>query len=281
MSFIAIVGAGAIGGALAHRLASRGRVREVRLIDVADTIARGKALDIQQSSPIEGFSTRVSADGALESAAGAAAIVIADAAKGETEHGGETGLATLRRVAAVETAAPIILAGATQRWLLAHAVKEAHVDRRRLIGSAPLALESAVRALTALEIDTTGVEVQLRVVGVPPHASVVAWEEATIFGQPATTVVPAHRLAAIANRVPSLWPPGPFALSSAAARIAEAVADGSRRRFTCFVSIEEAPNRGAVVAMPAEIGPRGITRVLTPALTGQERTRLENGLSVS
>jgi len=33
MTFIAIVGAGALGGTLAHRLAARGRVNEVRLID--------------------------------------------------------------------------------------------------------------------------------------------------------------------------------------------------------------------------------------------------------
>ena len=44
MSFIAIAGAGAIGGALAHKLASRGRVPDVRLIDADVSIARGKAL---------------------------------------------------------------------------------------------------------------------------------------------------------------------------------------------------------------------------------------------
>ena len=281
MSFIAILGAGATGGALAHRLASRGRVSEVRLIDADESIARGKALDIQQSSPIEHFNTRITSAAGIESAAGAAVVVVADAAKGDAEHSGEAGLAAVRQLVAVETDAPIVFAGAQQRWLIAHAASELHVARRRLIGSAPSALESAVRALTALELDASGVEVQLRVVGVPPHASVIAWEEATVFGQPVSSLVAAHRLAAIGSRVASLWPPGPFALSSAAARIAEAVVNGSRRRFTCFVVVDEAPNRGAVVALPAEIGPQGIARVLQPALTRQERTRLENGLSVS
>ena len=281
MSFIAILGAGAIGGALAHRLASRGRVPDVRLIDADVSIARGKALDILQSSPIEGFSTRVSASEGLESAAGAAAIVIADAAKGDVEHSGENGLSLLRRLAALESTAPFVFAGATQRLLMARTVSELHVHARRVIGSAAAALESAVRALTALELDGSGVEVHVRVVGVPPHASVIAWEEASVFGQPVSSMIPAHRLAAISGRIASLWPPGPFALSSAAARIVEAVANGSRRRFTCFVSVEEAPHRGAVVAMPAEIGPQGIMRVVEPALTRQERTRLENGLSVS
>ncbi|MGH9369962.1 MAG: lactate/malate family dehydrogenase, partial [Vicinamibacterales bacterium] len=93
MSFTAILGAGAIGGALAYRLAVRCRTSEVRLIDVEGRIAQGKALDILQSSPIEGFSTRVSAGDSLEAAVGADVIVIADAAEGDVEHAGESGLA--------------------------------------------------------------------------------------------------------------------------------------------------------------------------------------------
>ena len=83
MSFIAIVGAGAIGGALAQRLASRGRVREVRLIDEQGSVAQGKALDIQQSGAVDGFGTKLTSASAIAAAAGAAAVVIADAAAGD------------------------------------------------------------------------------------------------------------------------------------------------------------------------------------------------------
>ena len=281
MSFIAILGAGALGGAVAHKLACRDRTPDVRLIDSEGRVAQGKTLDILQSSPIDRFTTRLSGAERLDAVAGASVIVIADTAAGDVEHGGEAGLATLRRVVSLDTEAPIVFAGATQRQLMTRAVAELHVPARRVVGSAPGALESAVRALAALECDGSGVEVQARVVGVPPHAAVIAWEEATAFGQPISAVVPAHRLAAISARVPSLWPPGPLALASAAARIVEAVVNGSRRRFTVFVSLDEAPVRGAVVAVPARLGRQGIERVLQPSLTRQERTRFENGLSIS
>jgi len=281
MSFIAILGAGALGGALAHKLVCRNRTRDVRLIDVEGRIAQGKALDILQSSPIEGFSTRVSGADTLEAAAGASVIVIADSASGDAEYTGEPGLAMVRRLTALEAAAPLVFAGASQRQLMTRTVSELHVLPRRVIGSAPGGLESAVRALTALECDGSGVDVQVRVVGVPPHAAVIAWEEATACGQPVSAVVAPHRLAAISARVPSLWPPGPLALASAAARIAEAVVNGSRRRFTCFVLMEGPPNRGAVAAMPARLGEQGIERVVQPTLTRREQTRLENGLSLS
>ena len=202
MSFIAIVGAGAIGGALAQRLAARGRVREVRLIDDQGGVAQGKALDIQQSGAVDGFTTRLSAASAIGAAAGAAAVVIADASAGDTEHTGEAGLALVKRLAALETRAPFIFAGNTQRSLIVRAATELHVPRQRLIGSAPAALESAVRALAALDADGSASEMQLRVVGVPPGAAVIAWEEATASGQPISSLIPPHRLAAISSRLP-------------------------------------------------------------------------------
>ena len=280
MSFIAIVGAGAIGGALAQRLAARGRVREVRLIDDQGGVAQGKALDIQQSGAVDGFTTRLSAASAIGAAAGAAAVVIADAAAGDTEHTGEAGLALVKRLAALETRAPLIFAGNTQRSLIVRAATELHVPRQRLIGSAPVALESAVRALAALDADGSASEMQLRVVGVPPSAAVIAWEEATASGLPISSLIPPHRLAAISSRLPRLWPLGPLALASAAARVAEAAANGSRRRYSCFVCVSEGEMPVAVLAMPAEIGRSGVARVLRPSLTRQEQTLLDNAAAL-
>ena len=51
---ITLIGAGQIGGTLAHLIALKG-LANVVLFDVAEGIAKGKALDIAQSSPIEGF----------------------------------------------------------------------------------------------------------------------------------------------------------------------------------------------------------------------------------
>jgi malate dehydrogenase len=280
MSFIAILGAGALGGTLAHRLAARGRVTEVRLIDEHPTFAQGKALDIQQSGAVEGFGTRLTSASAIVAAAGAEAIVVADSSQGDVEHGGEDGLALVRRIAAIEGRAPLVFAGASQRLLILRAANELRMARARLIGSAPAALESAVRALAGLEADGTGVEVQLRIVGVPPDAAVVAWEEASAAGQPLSASLAPHQIAALAARLPRLWPPGPLVLASAAARAAEAVANGSRRRFSCFVAVGEGMAAN-VLAMPVELGRGGVVQVLRPALTRLEQTRLDNASAIS
>jgi malate dehydrogenase len=280
MGFIAIAGCGALGGALAHKLAGRDRVSEVRLIDPEGRIAQGKALDILQSSPVEAFSTRITSADAWAAAAGADVVVVADDGASGKEHAGESGLPLLRQLASVAGTAPILFVGASQRELMARVSVELKVPRRRLIGSAPFALESAVRAMAGVLLDTSGVEVALRILGVPPHAAVVAWEEAAASGLPLSSQLPAHQIAVLTTKIRSLWPPGPYALASAASRVIEGLLGCSRRRFSCFVPLERGPLRDAVIAMPVELGPEGVRRVLELTLTRQEQTLLENAIEM-
>ena len=57
---ISLIGAGQIGGTLAHLIGTKELVDEVVLFDVASGIAKGKALDIAQSSSVDGFSVKFS-----------------------------------------------------------------------------------------------------------------------------------------------------------------------------------------------------------------------------
>jgi malate dehydrogenase len=267
MSFVAIIGAGRLGGTIAQTLAIRDRIREIRLIDAEERIAQGKALDIRQSSPVEGFGAIVSAAGSIAAATGASVVILADRASDNGEFAGEDGLALMRRLTALEPAAPIVCAGASQRELIVRTLAELRIADSRIVGSAPLALESALRAIAGLSIDASGVPIALNVVGVPPRDAVVTWEEATLSGQPLT-------IAALNSRIASLWPPGYYTLASAATRVTEAIALGSRQRLSCFAAL----SRGRVASMPVELGEDGVRRIVEPVLTRQERTRMENAL---
>ena len=277
MSTVAIIGAGALGGALAHTLAGRSRVGEVRLIDPEGRIAEGKALDILQSSPVEQFSTRLTASTSYAAAAGARAIVIADLLSGG-EISGEAGLALLRQIARIDTTAPILFAGGLQRELMGRAITEIRIAPRRLLGSAPLALESAVRAVTAALIDVSPADLSIGVAGVPPRDAVIGWDAATAFHRPLGDVLAPHHISAVSSRLPALWPPSAYTLASAATRVAEALANGSRRRYTCFAAIDTGAGRDLIAAVPVEIVEGGVGKVLEPALSRHERTAFENGL---
>ena len=60
MTKIALIGAGQIGGTLAHLIGLKELVDEVVLFDVASGIAKGKGLDIAQSSSVDGFNVKFS-----------------------------------------------------------------------------------------------------------------------------------------------------------------------------------------------------------------------------
>ncbi len=278
MSTVAIIGAGPLGGALARSLAGRGRVGEVRLIDPEGRVAEGKALDILQSSPVEPFDTRVTGATTYAAAAGADAIVLADLVSGG-EIAGEPGLALLRQLARMDVTAPFLFTGGLQRELMIRALAELHLAPRRLLGSAPLALESAVRAVTAALMDASPADLSIGVAGVPPRDAVIGWDAATAFHRPIGEVLAPHHLSALTSRLPALWPPQPYTLASAATRVAEALVEGSRRRYTCFAAIDvTGAGRDWVAAVPVEIVKGGVGKALEPALSRHERTAFENGL---
>ena len=58
MTKISLIGAGQIGGTLAHLIGTKELVNELVLFDVASGIAKGKALDIAQSSSVDGFNVK-------------------------------------------------------------------------------------------------------------------------------------------------------------------------------------------------------------------------------
>ena len=280
MSFIAIVGAGALGGAVAQRLASRGRVRAIRLIDEQGSVARGKALDIQQSGAIDLFHVRLDGTDDVSRVAGCTAVIVADRfGRPSAEWQGDDGLVMMARLASYANEAPIVFAGAMQAELLHASAREAHIAGERLVGSAPEALVAAVRAMVAMEARCSPSEVDLTVLGAPPSGFVVPWSEASIGGYSLERVLSQVELARLEARAARLWPPGPFALGLAAARVTEALVRHSRRAFSVLKVLGgEFGVRGRVGAMPVNLSPMGIAHTRVPTLNTRERVRLETAL---
>ena len=72
---ITLIGAGQIGGTLAHLIAMK-ELADVVLFDVAAGLAKGKALDIAQSSPVEGFNVNLSGTDNYEETKNSDVIII-------------------------------------------------------------------------------------------------------------------------------------------------------------------------------------------------------------
>jgi len=72
---IALIGSGNIGGTLAH-LAAIKELGDVTLFDIADGIPQGKALDLAQSGPVEGFDSNVEGSNDYSSLAGSDVVIV-------------------------------------------------------------------------------------------------------------------------------------------------------------------------------------------------------------
>ena len=174
---------------------------------------------------------------------------------------------------------PFVLAGTSQAAVIPLAVLEAGMRRERLLGSAPEALAHATRAIVAMEAGCSPSEVGLTVLGTPPSGFVVPWSDASIGGYALERVLTQVQLTRLEARVARLWPPGPFALGAAAARVVEGVVGSSRRAFTVLAMLGgEFGVRGRVGAVPAVLAASGIVQTRVPPLNTRERVRLEIAL---
>jgi len=72
---IALVGAGNIGGTLAH-LAGLKELGDIVLFDIVDGVPQGKALDLAQSSPVSGFDANLSGASDYAAIAGADVVIV-------------------------------------------------------------------------------------------------------------------------------------------------------------------------------------------------------------
>ena len=278
MREVAIIGAGELGGALAHALARGHAALSIRLIDEKGRIAEGKALDIAQAAPIDGFAARVSGSTDIFTAGGASVVVIADRSGGD-EWQGDDGLGLLRRLGGIARASIVICAGAAQRELVERGVRELRLPRAKMFGSAPQAIVAGARALVALEFDASPDDVALSIVGVPPGQLVVAWDDATLAGFRLTRMLTEPARGRLSARIAALWPPGRYALAAAAARVIQTIGGRSRRMASCFVGPDDSiGTRVRAAALPVRLGTEGIADVVLPALSVAERVALDNAM---
>jgi malate/lactate dehydrogenase len=272
----AVLGAGALGGAVAQALAAREAVDRVLLIDPNGSAAAGKALDLLQACAITGTHSRLQGSSDAARAAGCDVVVVADAfgSSDEAPHG-----AHLAALGNINRTAPVVFAGATHAPLLRTMASDSDTGSTRAMGSSPEALISAVRAIVALEARCAPAELTLAVLGVPPDGFVVPWSDATIRGGSLHAILSPGQIARLDARIARLWPLDAYALGAAAAVVVEGALRSARRAFNVLAWLEgEYGMRSGIGTVQAWLSPAGIVRRTIPALSARERTLLESAL---
>jgi malate dehydrogenase len=277
MDVVAIVGAGDLGAALARKLADREAARHIALIDPDEGRARGKALDLMQSGPVEASDTRLSGHESLEAAARAGhgtwdALVLADGpALGEDAPSALRLADLIRDVRPFLEDAPLVVAGPRPAAVVETAVASG-IARELVLGSAAVVWSAALRRALADELGADVSSVAATTFGLPPNL-VASGVVAGGLGQEALPSAAVHRaLDRLRGRRH-----GPEALAAAAAAVLCAL-QGAREALLPVVAVlgGEFGITGRALSVPARVARGRLQRIQEFSLDPKSRVAFEN-----
>ena len=275
MKTFAILGAGDLAATLARRVAEAELARCVVLVDPNEGRAKGKALDIAQSGPVEGFDVRLEACASLEAVVAPDVVVVADPddladAVLLSTRGAERVAGWLPAVGK----ATLLVAGPHPSPLVEAAVAKGF-PRDRVMGSSPVAAVAALRRRLSAELHVEPREIAAAVLGLPPAQLVVPQAAVTVAG------TPVEKLSASAFRraLSSLngRAAGPVALAAAALRVLEALSGARTTVLPVVAQLDgEYGHRRVALAVPARLRAGRIESVVELALDPVDRVAFDN-----
>lgn len=289
---VTIVGAGNVGATTAQRIAERGWA-DVVLIDVVEGLAEGKALDMQEATPILGLNTRIVGGTTYEPSADSDVVVVTSGVARKPGMSRDDLLMINQKIvqSVVEQAvrlspgcALVILTNPLDPMTqLAH--KASGFPKSRVVGQAGILDTARYRAFIALELGVSPRDVQAYVLGGHGDLMVPLPRLTLVGGRPLPDLLPAERIEAIVERtrkggeeIVSLLKTGSafYAPSAALAEMVDAIALDQRRILPCSTLLEgEYGIDGLFVGVPVRLGAGGVEEVIDLHLNDEELAALQ------
>jgi malate dehydrogenase len=298
---VAVIGAGNVGASAALYVAEHG-LGDVVLIDRPEMegMPRGKALDLQQATPLWHRGGRLEGSDSLSAVAGADVVVMT---AGFPRKPGMSRSDLLKANAdivrpaaeAVRQHAPnafvVVVTNPldVMAWLF---WKTSGFPKARVMGMAGILDSARMRAFIAMELGVSAADVDAMVLGGHGDSMVPLPRYTTVGGVPVGELLPAERIAAINQRtreggaeIVKLLKTGSayYAPAMSAVEMAEALLTDQKRLVPCSVLLEgEYGMKGLFIGVPIVLGGRGVERILTLDLSAEELAALQkSGKDVS
>ena len=297
---IALIGAGMIGGTLAH-LAGLKELGDVVLFDIAEGLPDGKALDLAQSSPVEGFDSHLRGTNDYADIKGADVVIVT---AGLARKPGmsrddllEINLKVMSQVGAgIKKYAPkaFVICITNPLDAMVWALQKASgLPRNMVVGMAGVLDSARFRLFLAEEFDVSVEDVTAFVLGGHGDTMVPLPRYSTVAGIPLTDLIKMKwltkkRLDEIVKRtcdggaeIVGLLKTGSayYAPASSAITMAESYLKDKKRVLPCAAYLNgEYGVKGLYVGVPVVIGAKGMERVVEIDLDGSERDEFMNSV---
>lgn len=293
MRKITVVGAGNVGATAAQRVAERELAREVVMVDIADGIPQGKALDQWESAPVEGFDSRVIGSTGYDAAEGSEIFIVTAGIARKPGMSRDDLLKTnanivksvAEEIARVAPDSVILMVSNPLDVMSYVAMKASGFPRERVIGMAGVLDTARFRSFIAMELDCSVEDIQALVLGGHGDTMVPLVSCTSVSGIPLTQLLSRERIGELIERtrkggaeIVSHLKTGSayYAPSAAAVQMAEAIARDKRRILPCAAFLEgEYGLNDLFLGVPCKLGEGGLIEILEVELTDDERGQLQ------
>jgi malate dehydrogenase len=288
---VTVVGAGNVGASAAQRIAEK-HLADVVLIDVVDGIPQGKALDLWESAPVEGFDCRLRGTGSYEETAGSDVVVITaglarkpgmsrddllfknyEIVKGVTEE-----------IARRSPKAILVVVTNPLDAMAQTAFKVSGFPKQRVVGMAGVLDSARFRSFIAEDLDVSVENVHAMVLGGHGDTMVPLPRFATVAGIPLPLLMPAEKIDKLVERtrnggaeIVAYLKTGSayYAPSSAIVEMVDSILRDRKKILPCAVYLEgEFGIQGLYVGVPAKLGRGGVEAVLEIPISEDEKAAL-------
>jgi malate dehydrogenase len=291
---IAIIGGGQIGGVLAL-MAAQKELGDLVIIEVAEreAFAKGKALDIIQTAPHDGYDARIGATSQWEAIRGSDVVIVTAGVPRNPNMSREdlleVNIGIIRTVAeAVKSYCPgaftIILTNPLDAMVYAF-YKLSGFPKNHVVGMAGALDTARFRAFVSMETGVSVQDVAALVMGGHGPTMVPLTRLATVGGVPLAAFLSKEKIDAIVRRtaeagteIVKLLGSGSafFSPAGSAVEMAEAYIKDKKRLLACAALCQgEYGIDGLFIGVPVIIGAGGIEKIITFELTAEEKTMLE------
>ncbi len=293
---ITIIGSGNVGATAAHWAASK-ELGDVVLLDIAEGIPQGKALDLFEASPIELFDANVTGTNNYEDSADSDVVIITAGLARKPGMSRDDLMKTNAGIvrscaeqAAKHSPNSILIIVSNPLDIMAYvAYKASGFPRERVVGMAGILDTARYRAFIAEEAKVSVEDIQALVLGGHGDSMVPLISYTTISGIPVTEFIKKDRLDQIVQRtrnggieIVNYLKTGSafYAPSAAAVQMAEAILKDKKRILPCAAYLEgEYGIDGVYCGVPVMLGKDGIERILEVPLTNDERAALNKSVA--
>ena len=297
---IALIGAGMIGGTLAHLIGLK-ELGDIILFDIVDGVPGGKSLDISQAGAVEGFDAKYKPTNAYAEIEGADVVIITAGVPRKPGMSRDDLLGINIKVmdqagAGIKKYAPnafvIVITNPLDAmvWALQ---KSCGLPKNKVIGMAGILDTGRFRTFLADELKVSVEDVTALVLGGHGDDMVPIARYSTVAGIPLPDLVKMgwlkqERLDAIIDRtrkgggeIVNLLKTGSafYAPASSAIQMAESYLKDKRRVLPCAAYLNgEYGVKGMYVGVPVVIGANGIEKIIEIDLNAAERTMFQKSV---